>query len=170
MSSFRESRDELTGALNRTALFSYLSDRVKDNANLSLICANIDNMKHFNMHNGHRAGDDLLKRFVTIVKPLLGDNHALFRYGGDSFAIVLLNISQKEVLSLAQEICDISRQKLSPPQLVDCGDPHCMGHAKISVSIGVAESSPGMTSESIVQCAEKYLLKAKLAGRDRVCA
>lgn len=165
-----EDRDTLTGAMNRIALQSYLPDAINKNKNVTLICANIDSMKHFNMHNGHLIGDEMLKRFVTIVEPLLDNRHLLFRYAGDSFAIASINSSLEEVQKLAQQLCEVIRNDLSPHQSKHCGDQHCMGPAKISVSIGIASSNQDTSAELLIENAERKMYEAKIAGRDRVCA
>jgi diguanylate cyclase (GGDEF)-like protein len=167
---FMNHRDELTNAMNRAAFISCLTEKLKDahakNTNLAVLCVDIDNMKHFNMHNGHTLGDEMLKRFVVIVEPLLRSSYLLFRIGGDEFAIILTNMNREEILYLAQKICDISRRELSPPQPNNCGDPRCMGPAKISVSIGIAESRDDSTLEALWRKAEEKQSEAKCAGRD----
>lgn len=77
-------RDELTGAFNRNTFFSELEKSIDvillNRTKLILLCANIDNMKHFNMHNGYLAGDEMLKYFVSRATSLLGNQQSLFRY------------------------------------------------------------------------------------------
>jgi diguanylate cyclase (GGDEF)-like protein len=166
-------RDELTGCMNRSAFFSCLAESIKDarkkGSKLALMYVDIDNMKHFNMHNGHSLGDVMLNRFALMVEPLLGDRHLLFRIGGDSFTIILVNTNLEETSRLAQNICDMSRKELSPPQPDTCGDQYCMGPARISASIGVVESDHDMNAEALFQRAEEKMYEAKCAGRDRIC-
>ena len=122
------------------------------------------------MHNGHLIGDEMLKRFVTIAKTLLDNRHMLFRYAGDSFAIASINSSLEEVQKLAQQLCEVMRNDLSPHQSKHCGDQHCMGPAKISVSIGIANSNQDTSTELLIENAERKMYEAKIAGKDRVCA
>ena len=83
-------RDPLTGAKNWEAITVFLDQQI-ENARLngkgfSLLNADINHFKHFNLHNGIVQGDDLLVRFVILAQPL------------------------------------------------NCGDPQCMGPAKMTVS------------------------------------
>jgi len=166
-------RDDLTGVLDKSTFNGHLVEVVTEvratGSALALLHVDIDNMKHFNLHNGPYLGDELLKRFVTIVKPLLGNRYMLYRPWGDEFTIILPDTTREEALRLAQKICDISRDELAPPQPTNCGDPRCLGPAKISVSIGVAMFEHNMNVESFLQSAEKKMYEAKSLGRDRVC-
>jgi diguanylate cyclase (GGDEF)-like protein len=163
-------QDELTGALNRNTFQKHLSQSIANalhsQAKLFLVCANIDNMKHFNAHNGHIKGNEILKRFVARVAPMLGKHQKLFRYAGDSFAIIGFDANAQEVAVLAQQICDDARANLSPPQPEICEYKDCLGPARISVSIGIVELEKGMTTGDFLQRAENQIFEAKSAGGD----
>lgn len=163
-------RDPLTGVLNRTAFNVRLADTINEaratGSGFALLYVDIDNMKHFNAHNGHLVGDQMLKRFVALVEPLLGKQDFLFRVGGDEFAIILPKFGCEESLHLSQQICGVVREKLTPLQPTHCGDRHCMGPAKISVSIGVALFEQNTSSENLLEIAEEKMYEAKCAGRD----
>ena len=167
-------RDPLTDVLNRDAFKMRLVNTIDDvrtkGSNVALLYVDIDNMKHFNMHNGYLLGDELLKQFVALVEPLLKNTSTLFRVGGDEFVIILPNTNREEALLLAQQICDMSREVLAPPQPTHCGDRHCLGPAKISASIGVGMFEQNMNAESFMESVEKKMYDAKRAGRDRAWA
>jgi diguanylate cyclase (GGDEF)-like protein len=165
-------RDHLTDAMSRESFKKRLAD-IRSNANtkgsnFALLWVDIDNMKHFNTHNGHLAGDELLKQFVSLVEPLLGNRHSLFRVGGDEFIVILPNFSRDAALQVSQQICDLSREKLGSSQPNHCGDPQCMGPAKISVSIGIGLFVQNMNLESFLHDVEEKRHEAKRAGKDRV--
>ena len=166
-------RDNITVVKNRDEFKRRLADTIGDarmkGSGLALLYIDIDNMKHFNMHNGHLVGDEMLERFVALVEPMLGNRHSLFRTSGDEFAIIFSNSSREEALQLSQQICDISREKLAPPQPTHCGDRQCLGPAKISVSVGVGLFEQNMNAESFLQSIENKMYHAKSAGKDRVC-
>ena len=151
-------RDILTGAMSRGAFFKCITETInishEKGASFVLLYIDIDNMKHFNNHNGHYLGDEMLRRFVMLVKPLLINPDSLFRFGGDVFVIILPNSSCEEALHLSQKICTIAREKLAPSQDPHCGDKHCMGPAKISVSIGISLFEQNMTVESLLRSVE----------------
>jgi len=166
--------DPYTGVLSRNAFNKHLMAAIEkattNNSDFSLLYIDIDNMKHFNLHNGHLVGDQLLNNFVELVEPLLQKQGLLFRVGGDEFAVLLHNVGKEESLRLSQQICDITREKVAPHQPIHCGDSHCMGPAKISASIGIARFEHNMSMESFLEKAENKMYEAKIAGRDRVSA
>lgn len=163
--------DPLTGAMNRRAFDDRLRDAInsaQDNdSDIALLYIDIDNLKRFNNHNGHVAGDELLKRFVMLVKPLLANQRSLFRFGGEEFIILLPNFDREKAWCLSQQICDVCRVSLSPFQPNHCGCSHCLGPADMSVSIGISLFEQDMTPESLVDKSERNMWNAKDAGKDR---
>lgn len=67
--------DALTGAFSRNAFNTRLAETINEADNhgsgFALLYVDIDNMKHFNAHNGHLAGDQMLKSFVKLIQPVL---------------------------------------------------------------------------------------------------
>jgi two-component system, cell cycle response regulator len=165
-------RDALTGAPTRKAFMAGLESAAATahatGSAFALLYIDIDNMKRFNLHNGHLAGDAMLKRFVEQVEPLLTNRGALSRVGGDEFAIILPDADGEQSLILAHQICDLARNDIAPPQPIHCGDPHCHGPAKISASIGMGLFDPSMTTESFLRKVEENMYQAKCEGRNRV--
>lgn len=164
--------DELTGALKRDAFLPFLRNEIERasvaNKPLFLMCANIDNLKRFNGHNGHAAGDGILSTFVELASAEFDGRFPIFRYGGDWFAAVLTGITIEEARRLALGVCAEAKNRLAPVQLEHCGDRHCEGPAKVSVSVGIAVWVEGKTVEGLVQEAEELLNGARASGRGKV--
>lgn len=100
--------DSLTGVYNRRAFDSFLSIVKQEISNYSLeslgiLLLDIDHFKELNDTLGHLAGDNVLKKFAQIVKSAAGDR-SVFRFGGDEFAVVIRNVSDERLLSIAEEI------------------------------------------------------------------
>lgn len=165
-------RDAQTGALSRAALMNFLIEQDLDPRTRYpswLACINIDNFKAFNAHNGHALGDEVLKRLATHVSAILKSADRLFRHGGDSFVIVFANAEREEVMTSLEQFRTFAKSELSPPQLASCGDPHCEGPTALSVSIGVAELTSGISAACWLSVAENQMEAAKKAGRDQIC-
>jgi diguanylate cyclase (GGDEF)-like protein len=89
--------DAVTGVRTRAAGLTDLDhelDRCRRN-NGTLVVAYIDvvGLKAVNDTDGHRAGDELLQRVVTIVRAHLRSYDLIIRLGGDEFLCVMSNVT-----------------------------------------------------------------------------
>jgi len=82
--------DTLTGAYNR-AHFEAELGRMEPGSDypVSVIVADLDDMKLTNDRLGHVAGDELLKRCVVLLQSAFRARDILARIGGDEFAVLL---------------------------------------------------------------------------------
>ena len=116
----------------------------------------MDGFKAINDEHGHTAGDEIL---ITVCK--LIDDHtrvldSLYRYGGDEFIILPLNMTLDAAKKLAENIRYIVE------------DHDFIHDIKLTLSIGVSEFSVNDTPESWIKRSDKSLYKAKEGGRNRV--
>lgn len=102
-------RDFLTGAYNRR----YFSKKIYEEAEkakqahykITLISIDFDCFKEVNDQLGHDAGDELLKKFVSICNEFLRkDQDVVFRLGGDEFIIMSLNQGQENSLEIMEKV------------------------------------------------------------------
>ena len=82
--------DELTGIYNRSFFDEVLMllEQSKEYP-VSIIFADLDNLKEVNDKNGHIVGDALLKRTSETVSTAFRTSDILARIGGDEFAVIL---------------------------------------------------------------------------------
>ncbi|MBD2578084.1 diguanylate cyclase [Oscillatoria sp. FACHB-1406] len=87
------------------------------------------------------------------------------RYGGEEFAVILPNTGIEGATHMAESI----RQAVKDLQL-----PHAESLIDrfVSISLGVATIVPIADSSpsTLIECADKQLYQAKIAGRNRVMA
>ncbi len=76
--------DAMTGLPNRVALSDVL-DSLPYHGSLTFV--DIDGLKYYNDHFGHRRGDELLCAFAKHLNERLGSRARAHRLGGDEFAI-----------------------------------------------------------------------------------
>ena len=85
--------DALTGMGNRRAfdesLDAAIASASRQHYSLSLVIADIDDMKYINDTKGHQAGDDTLVRLAHIVRTAVRKGDRVYRIGGDEFAIIM---------------------------------------------------------------------------------
>ncbi len=87
---FLGSHDVLTGAYNRMFLDSEFTRLEHDNDYpVSIILADMDDLKETNDTRGHDAGDELIRRACAFLRSTIREGDILARIGGDEFAVLL---------------------------------------------------------------------------------
>jgi diguanylate cyclase (GGDEF)-like protein len=128
--------DELTGLYNRRGFFSFgeqllkLANRTK--RGLTLIFADLDNLKWINDYHGHNTGDKSLRCMATVLKDTFRGSDVLGRLGGDEFVVLALEAGQDKI--------DLLRKRLQKSLKV----AECKKHIQCSVSLsfGIAYYNP----------------------------
>ena len=159
-------RDVLTGAYGRAEILPALREwRELARRNVQHCCVafmDLDNLKQVNDTCGHAAGDQLLAAAVQHVMEHLRPYDKVFRYGGDEFLISLPGTD----LVAGRKVIEHIREALS-------GAPMVVSPAGNSIvataSFGIALLEPDISVEESIDRADKALLVAKAAGRNRAC-
>jgi diguanylate cyclase (GGDEF)-like protein len=154
------SRDALTGAYNRRALYNQMdsmwSSLSEQPAGLIAILMDIDYFKKLNDKHGHAAGDAVLKDFTKILQTVVGERGFVARYGGEEFCVVAENTRIEVGVQIAEEIRAAVQKELSVPY-------------SVTTSCGVSSSLFGPDSTAkLIEQADKALYAAKQSGRNRV--
>ncbi len=87
--------DELTKLYNRRYFYSYLKKNIGNP--ITLLYMDLDHFKEVNDIYGHSRGDDVLKRTAVNIKHYF-EGDAVFRVGGDEFAVVIKGEPEKSVI------------------------------------------------------------------------
>ncbi len=163
--------DGLTGVGNRRSfdqsLVSEWARSARQRQPLALLMIDIDHFKLYNDHYGHQGGDTCLREVARILTHCIcRPGELLMRYGGEEFAILLLDTDNLGATFVAQRCLDRMRH---------AGLPHAQSRVSdcVSLSIGVASILPslGKQPEDLVALADAALYQAKHQGRVRyVCA
>ncbi|TWX52312.1 GGDEF domain-containing protein [Colwellia hornerae] len=152
--------DPLTSTGNRRALDFKLSELVASQHRgaypMCLILIDLDDFKHINDDYGHSIGDKILVTTCNLIRDHTRILDSLYRYGGDEFIIMPLNMDLNSAKRLAENIRSIiERYKF-------------ISDIKLTLSIGVAEHKPDDTPEGWIRRADTLLYKAKNNGRNKV--
>jgi diguanylate cyclase len=156
-------RDALTGLLNRRAMVELLArehPRIeRGQGPLALALLDIDLFKRINDELGHGAGDEVLRRFSSVIKDQLRAADALARWGGEEFLLLMPGTHAEA----ARVVLDRLRGAIA-----EGGFDAIAPQLRVSFSAGVAELLEGETQDAAIDRADRALYRAKQAGRNRV--
>ncbi len=155
--------DPLTGAMNRHAIMDILRKELirtkRRNTRLSIGLCDIDHFKLINDVYGHQVGDDALCSFVKFMQNTLRPYDLLGRYGGEEFLLIMPDSTE----STENGVYERLRTKIADHKL-----PTRSGGVKITVSIGIANSTGDETADAMIAKADAALYRAKGNGRDQL--
>lgn len=151
--------DQLTGLLNRRALFNHLSGRPVDRFT-GVLLFDLDHFKAINDQFGHGAGDEVLRRFGSVLTDCLRSTDIVARLGGEEFVAVLPRATADRAHQIAEGV-----RKATADLVIDTD----LGALRCTVSVGIAfPTDEGRSFDQVLSDADKALYRAKQSGRNRV--
>lgn len=162
--------DALTALPNRRAFDEAMAHEWQvartNGTSLSMLLLDVDHFKAFNDTYGHLAGDACLRRVaVTLQQSTFETIGHLARFGGEEFALLLVDVTPAVALLIANHL----RSSIESLQLRHAGNA---AHGVVTVSIGVAtqdlfDAPTEMTPADLIAQADTALYLAKNSGRNR---
>jgi len=159
-------RDALTGLYNRRAFNEKLLQlldtsnnykrRAKNYSPTVYVMVDIDNFKSINDNLGHLFGDEVLLLLAQQMTDSFRDNDLLFRYGGEEFAMVLMDISPEQ----AHQTLDRFRERIADHKFPNVD--------QVTVSIGFTRFESSLSMEELIGQADNALYYCKTTTRNAV--
>ena len=154
-------RDPLTGLYNRRALVQrFEAERQHQRVtgqSLTLVLIDIDHFKRINDRFGHATGDAVLVAVAATLREGVRTSDAVFRIGGEEFALLLPNADALQATLRVQGL----RQGLQALALPLVG-------AGVTFSAGIAACEAGDDMlDPLLRRADEALYLAKAGGRNR---
>lgn len=148
--------DGLTGLVNYREFYGSLEKEVRraerSHHAFGLLLLDLDDLKGINDRLGHLAGNRALRRLARVMKENCRASDVAARYGGDEFAILLIDADSERVQQIAQRIANRLSEQPDEPQL--------------SVSIGTAiYPADGQSPQDLLEAADHRLYRDKKALR-----
>jgi len=146
--------DALTGLYNR-AYFSGELKRLEHSRQypVSLIVADMDNLKPVNDSKGHAAGDELLRRAAQLLRSAFRASDIIARIGGDEFAVLL---PETDAAAAAEATARV--QDALADYNAACAD------FPVQLSLGIATTAEG-NLEATFHLADQRMYAAKRARK-----
>ncbi len=129
---------------------------------LSVLMADVDNLKKINDTYGHLLGEFVVGEVGRIIQNSL-HSEGLYatRFGGDEYQVILPRLDDQEALEVAREILNRVEKYVFERDGV-CANP--------TISLGIASCPEnGTTRDDLTEAADKALYRAKGAGGNTVC-
>lgn len=163
-------RDRLTGALSwhyfRLRLVEELERAARYARALSLLIADVDDLRGLNDRLGRAAGDFALAQVAQQLTAGLRSVDFVGRWSGGGFAMLLPETAVGAAYGLAERLrSELAARRLpAPPQLLHPSRP-----LRVTMSCGVASlyKDGAPRPDSLVARADHALWRAKLGGRNR---
>src|SRR6266850_4511686 len=155
-------KDEVTGLYNRRFFSLRLEEELsryrRFNHPVSVVLLDLDGFKAVNDDLGHAAGDETLRAMADILLKQSRGINVICRYGGDEFAVLLVETSK----SGARLYADRIRYVLST---------WTFAHGRrVTASFGIASLPEDVApaADELIRAADEALYAAKRAGKNRV--
>jgi diguanylate cyclase (GGDEF)-like protein/putative nucleotidyltransferase with HDIG domain len=149
----RARRDPLTGLLNHREFHEALAGRVKAGAPFAVVVFDLDRFKQVNDHDGHAAGDRVLRSVSGAIAAACRFSDAAFRVGGDEFAVILPAADRDAAAQVARRAAEAIERVAHRP----------------GVSFGIAVCpADGATADGLLRAADTalYVEKGRAPLRD----
>lgn len=153
--------DVLTGLYNR----AYYQEEIKRLSGgrhhpISIVIADIDDLKKANDNLGHGSGDGLIRRAAEVLKTGFRQEDVIARLGGDEFSVIMPATDAQTARDVVERIENLVRL-----------NNKFYGEPQLSLSLGVSTSEKRESLESAIRLADDnmYLNKRehhRRAGAD----
>lgn len=146
--------DDLTGLLNHRGLMERLKPAValanRRNSPLTIIFADLNDLKDVNDSMGHEMGDKLIQCTAQAMMNNVRQSDIVGRLGGDEFVIGLIDSSLDEAISVMIRV----NQKLASEGTKEAGAPW-------SLSWGYTQRQKNDTADQLIARADKQMYRQK---------
>jgi diguanylate cyclase (GGDEF)-like protein/PAS domain S-box-containing protein len=153
--------DQLTALPNRALLGDRMAQavaRLRPGRSMAVMFADVDHLKVVNDSLGHAAGDELLREVARRLRATVPSTGTVARFGGDTFAIVVDDVTEHEASQLAAELL----AAFEDPMTIE--ERELRVCITIGIALGTDSSQP---PEGLQRDADAAMYRAKEMGRAR---
>lgn len=160
ISDKKSTTDQLTNAQNRAAL-NQLMERLEKmyQIDIAILYMDLNLFKQINDTYGHDFGDQVLCVFYKVLADTFGKEGFVCRMGGDEFVCVLVNVTEEDILTIWEKVCD---QLIAESEKLNLSTP-------VTSSIGYSFRHKGekIPLELVIDQADKNMYQYKEKNREK---
>lgn len=150
--------DALTGLANYREFVDTLERELRraerSHGSFTILLLDLDHLKAINDRLGHLVGNQALMRLAAVMKQHCRATDLAARYGGDEFAVVLINSDERMAETVAGRIESCLRNDTQEPEI------------SVSIGIGVYPDD-GRTARELLEAADQELYRRKKMSQSR---
>jgi len=146
LANYREFMDKLEREVNRGE---------RSHRSFTLLLLDLDDLKKINDLWGHLAGNRALKRLAAVINEHCRSTDLAARYGGDEFAVVLIDSDEGMADRVARRIESRLQKDAEEPSL------------SVSIGLGIYPDD-GRTAAELIEAADRRLYQRKKESKSRV--
>ncbi len=144
--------DSLTGLANYRTLINEMESEIQRSRRtgrpFAILLLDLDGLKAINDHHGHLVGSRAICRLSNVLRVHSRAMDTAARYGGDEFAVVLVEAGMEAATSVSRRICE---------RLATDGE-----FPQVTVSVGAAVfPQDGNTIDALFNAADRALYSMK---------
>ncbi|MBS5886383.1 diguanylate cyclase [Clostridium sp.] len=155
--------DALIGIYNRKTFYEIIEERLSNGGvdKYAIVMIDLDNFKKVNDTLGHQFGDKVLIETANLIRSMLEPKDIIARYGGEEIILYIdCNGDNEDVYIRIDKIRNSVSSNLVSNE---------NNERSITASFGVGfYPNDGKTLETVINCADRFLYKAKHAGKNKV--
>jgi diguanylate cyclase (GGDEF)-like protein len=122
-----------------------------------LLLVDLDHFKAVNDAYSHSAGDRALREVAAILRAHCRPDDEAVRYAGDEFVLFLHGDA-----GTGREVAERIRSAVARADI--------LAGVRLTVSVGMAALTDGMTGDTLFRVADERLYAAKWSGRNTIAA
>lgn len=141
--------DSLTELFNQRHFYFRLNDEIKrakrQNTSLAIMLMDINDFKKYNDKYGHLAGDEVLREAGEVIRNCIREGvDSGYRYGGDEFAVILIDADIEVANEIGNRIETAFNQK-----------------NKATIGVGYSIYNGDISLKKLIDIADKDLYRSK---------